>query len=132
MRDSNRGRGSFRPRGQQNRFGGRPNFSDRNDRQMYDAVCDNCGKACKVPFEPRSGKPVYCSDCFEKMGDRGSDNRGADRGGRSFRPNTERPQNNVQMDLLNAKLDRIIDLLTPKSKPEKIAKTSNKVTASKE
>jgi len=33
-------------------------------RQMYDAICAECGKACKVPFEPRDGRPVYCRDCF--------------------------------------------------------------------
>jgi CxxC-x17-CxxC domain-containing protein len=37
---------------------------DRPDRQMYPAVCANCGKATQVPFEPRSGRPVYCRDCF--------------------------------------------------------------------
>ena len=36
------------------------------DRQMYDAVCAGCGKPCKVPFKPRSDRPVYCSDCFRK------------------------------------------------------------------
>ena len=36
------------------------------DRQMYDAVCAGCGKPCKVPFQPRSDRPVYCSDCFRK------------------------------------------------------------------
>lgn len=35
-------------------------------RQMYDAVCSECGKACKVPFEPHGDRPVYCSDCFRK------------------------------------------------------------------
>ena len=35
-------------------------------RQLYDAVCANCGKKCKVPFEPRNDRPVYCSDCFRK------------------------------------------------------------------
>lgn len=35
-------------------------------RQMYDAVCSECGKACKVPFEPKTDRPVYCSDCFRK------------------------------------------------------------------
>lgn len=34
------------------------------DRQMHDAVCASCGKNCKVPFEPRNDRPVYCSDCF--------------------------------------------------------------------
>ncbi len=35
-------------------------------RQMYDAVCADCGNACQVPFEPRQDRPVYCSDCFSK------------------------------------------------------------------
>jgi len=33
-------------------------------RQMYDAVCAECGKPCHVPFEPRNDRPVYCSECF--------------------------------------------------------------------
>jgi len=40
---------------------------DRATRQMYTAVCDNCGKTATVPFQPTSGKPVYCSDCFEQV-----------------------------------------------------------------
>ncbi len=36
------------------------------ERQMYDAVCAGCGAPCKVPFQPRSDRPVYCSDCFRK------------------------------------------------------------------
>jgi CxxC-x17-CxxC domain-containing protein len=36
-------------------------------RQMFPAVCADCGKATTVPFEPRQGKPVYCSDCFRKV-----------------------------------------------------------------
>jgi len=35
-------------------------------RQMFDAVCAGCGKPCKVPFEPRTDRPVYCSDCFKR------------------------------------------------------------------
>ena len=31
------------------------------------AVCAACGKACKVPFQPREDRPVYCSDCFARM-----------------------------------------------------------------
>ena len=34
------------------------------ERQMYDAVCAECGKPCKVPFEPRNDRPVYCSECY--------------------------------------------------------------------
>lgn len=46
-----------------NRGGGRPGG---NTRQMFDAVCAECGTNCKVPFEPRDERPVYCSDCFRR------------------------------------------------------------------
>ena len=36
----------------------------RQQRQMHPAVCATCGKDCQVPFEPRNGRPVYCSDCY--------------------------------------------------------------------
>ena len=36
-------------------------------REMYDAVCASCGKPCKVPFQPREDRPVYCSECFAKI-----------------------------------------------------------------
>ncbi|MBE6720101.1 MAG: zinc-binding protein [Ruminococcaceae bacterium] len=36
-------------------------------REMHDAVCAQCGKACKVPFEPKEDRPVYCSECFAKI-----------------------------------------------------------------
>lgn len=49
--------------------------------KMYDAVCNECGKDCKVPFQPTGSKPVYCSSCFEKRDDR-SDRGGRDRSGR--------------------------------------------------
>jgi len=32
---------------------------------MHSAPCSSCGKHAEVPFEPTSGKPVYCSDCFK-------------------------------------------------------------------
>ena len=37
---------------------------DRGSRQMYTATCSSCGNEAQVPFQPTSGKPVYCSDCF--------------------------------------------------------------------
>ena len=36
-------------------------------RQMYPAVCAQCGRETQVPFEPRNGRPVYCSDCFSSI-----------------------------------------------------------------
>ena len=47
----------------------RPGYSssssyDRGPRQMFDAVCANCGQATQVPFQPTGARPVYCNDCF--------------------------------------------------------------------
>lgn len=36
----------------------------RGPRQMYPAVCAQCGKETQVPFQPRGDKPVYCRDCY--------------------------------------------------------------------
>ncbi len=38
----------------------------RGEREMIDAVCAECGQPCKVPFQPREDRPVYCSECFSK------------------------------------------------------------------
>jgi len=62
---------------------------------MYKAICANCGNECEVPFRPTGDKPVYCSNCFEKMGGR-------------------EERRSVGLDSVNAKLDKIIDLLKPK------------------
>ncbi|HJM36711.1 MAG: zinc-binding protein [Dehalococcoidales bacterium] len=36
-------------------------------RQMFPAVCAECGKNTEVPFEPRGDRPVYCSDCYRTV-----------------------------------------------------------------
>ncbi len=55
---------------EQNKSGGN-GFGNSNgystQRQMFPATCSDCGKATTVPFEPRSGRPVYCSDCYRKV-----------------------------------------------------------------
>ena len=38
--------------------------AQRGDREMFAAVCAECGAECQVPFKPTEGKPVYCSACF--------------------------------------------------------------------
>jgi len=35
-------------------------------REMFPTTCAQCGKDTEVPFEPREGRPVYCSECFSK------------------------------------------------------------------
>ena len=51
----------------QNARKGASNNRQGGERQMFDAVCANCGKPCKVPFRPREDRPVYCSECFAEM-----------------------------------------------------------------
>lgn len=114
-----------------NRSSGQRDFRRRDfgqrggDRQMHRAVCSNCGKECEVPFRPSGDKPVYCNTCFERN-NRGTDSRiFGDRNSR--RSNFEdreskQPQNNEQFNTLNAKLDKILAMLTSDSSV-KTAKT---------
>jgi CxxC-x17-CxxC domain-containing protein len=98
-------------------FGGGRSFDrggGRGDRPMYKATCSNCGKECEVPFRPTNGKPVYCSDCFEKMGGGRGDAQRPERS--DFSPQGQ-DQNKTQLDALNAKLDRILGILEPKTAP---------------
>lgn len=46
-------------------YGGGEGYS-RGPRQMYPAVCSQCGKETEVPFQPTAGKPVYCRECFQE------------------------------------------------------------------
>ena len=39
----------------------------RGPREYFTATCAACGGEAKVPFEPKSDRPVYCSDCFARM-----------------------------------------------------------------
>ena len=41
-------------------------FGGGRQRKMYPAVCATCGQDTEVPFEPRDGRPVYCSNCYSK------------------------------------------------------------------
>ncbi len=42
-------------------------YGYRPNRQMFPAVCAECGKQTEVPFQPREDRPVYCSDCYRKV-----------------------------------------------------------------
>ena len=55
-------------RGGSSSYGGSSSSSSYGSpRQMFPATCATCGKQTEVPFEPRNGKPVYCSDCYRKI-----------------------------------------------------------------
>jgi len=127
-----------------NSGGNRGSFRRGSDRPMlYDAVCDECGKDCRVPFRPSGNKPIYCSECFEKKGGGrkdGRSNRGGykprfnDRGSdRSSQRNSGGPdfsQLTKNLGILNNKLDTIITLLGTDVK-EKISSKTVKVKKEK-
>ena len=48
-------------------YGGSSGGYGRSPREMYPAVCAQCGKQTEVPFQPRQDRPVYCSDCFRQQ-----------------------------------------------------------------
>ncbi len=96
-------------------YGGGNFGGDRGRREMHKAICDKCGKECEVPFKPTGGKPVYCSDCFDKTSDRG--------GSSSRRPDYVKrdrpaPQNNVQLETIIIKLDKILEVLSAQAQVE--------------
>ena len=44
---------------------------DSRPREMYDAICAECGKPTKIPFIPKNDRPVYCSECYQARRERG-------------------------------------------------------------
>ena len=62
---------------QDNRSGGRRGSGGR---ALYQATCAECGNSCEVPFKPSGDKPIFCSNCFQKKGNRNEDSRSS--GGR--------------------------------------------------
>jgi CxxC-x17-CxxC domain-containing protein len=39
----------------------------RSSRELFTVTCASCGNPARVPFEPREGRPVYCSECFQSQ-----------------------------------------------------------------
>jgi len=112
--DSNK-RGRHSDRG--NRHG-----SDRGERKMFEATCDKCKQKCQVPFQPTSGKPIFCETCFKIK--------------QSLDANQNETQEKFQeqIEAINEKLDKItasieilaegrmvreVKVVTPKSKEDK-------------
>lgn len=163
----NRGGGSDRGNFGGGRSSGRPSFGGNrggnSDRpEMHQAVCDQCGKSCQVPFRPNGSKPIFCSECFEAKNG-GSSDRGGDRGGfrdsrggdrsfgndrgedrtsvRRFERDGRPIENNFEKEAklqarhadelanINLKLDKLINLLSPKAevaKEEVVVKKAKK------
>jgi len=102
-------RGGFGGRGRSfggDRAGGGRGGFGRRPLEMHEATCSKCGKRCQVPFRPSGGKPVFCSDCFEKNN---PNNSFGPRNNGSSSLSSGMPQE--QFNQINEKLDRILKLL---------------------
>ena len=64
-RKAQRGEGDRGYSGGGGGYGGGSGYS-RAPREMFSAICSECGQTATVPFQPRTDKPVYCSSCFEQ------------------------------------------------------------------
>lgn len=40
---------------------------DRPQREMFPAICSQCGVETQVPFRPSGDKPVYCRECYRRI-----------------------------------------------------------------
>lgn len=115
-------------RGDNNRGGfgrrdyGRRNFGDNRDssrRTMYQATCAECGNKCEIPFEPKDGRSVYCSNCFEKRGNSNSNSRRFERNNTSNNNDSSKFEVKEMLDRINSKIDKLLNLLTPEADNEK-------------
>jgi CxxC-x17-CxxC domain-containing protein len=120
---SNSKRPSF---GGDNRSGfRRDSRANYRDRKMHPAVCDSCGNRCEVPFQPTSGKPVYCDSCFGKDG---NSKRGSGSG--SDRTSGGNDQLKEQITAINVKLDKImkaLEIAEPSKKSEQASKKNEQI-----
>jgi threonine synthase len=41
--------------------------SPRQNREMFNVICAECGAETQVPFKPNNDRPVYCRDCYQKQ-----------------------------------------------------------------
>ena len=105
-------------------------------------ACDNCGKDCEVPFKPSSGKPIYCSKCFEELAPKREDNRGS-KDSRSPRRDSfpdrvsskdyssDISQLKDQLVGINKSLEKLVELFTPVKEEKAVKKVVKKKTESK-
>jgi len=106
----NRSRDRGRDRGRDRSFS-RP-ASHSQEREMFDAVCDECGEKCEIPFKPSNDKPIFCSTCFSKK------NEGNSRVSRGANKNNSFED---QFQAINKKLDEILQTLSS-TKTKKVVK----------
>lgn len=119
------GRGGFSNGGSRGGFGGGPRGGgrgfgggggggrfQREERQMFEAVCNTCGNDCQVPFRPTGERPVLCNNCFksDRVGVYVNNDRPAGKNGRAPAP-PSMAAIEEELQKLNAKMDAIMEAL---------------------
>ena len=51
----------------QNRKDKRVEYGNKDDREMWDAVCKMCNRKIRVPFKPDPSRDTYCKDCLSEV-----------------------------------------------------------------
>ncbi len=119
----NKGRGDSRGFGGGSNYGGR-----REEKQLFPAVCGDCGNDCEVPFRPTGDHPVFCRDCFKgKGGFTPKPERKSFGGGNSSMPSAG-GVSKAQFEALQAKVDKVLSLVQVMSlmnEPVKVKKAAS-------
>jgi len=75
-------------------------------KEMFKAVCSECGDNCEVPFKPTGSKPVLCSSCFGQNSGKDSRGGGRDRGDRGNRRSFDRNDRSGDRSMHQATCDK--------------------------
>lgn len=117
-------RGGF-GRGEGRKFRRKEGARDRGS-EKFSATCNECQKACELPFRPTGDRPVYCSDCFRNKGegrdnnsrqfDRRNDFRKPSFGGGNSQQNSyiEKKVDDLkrQVESISSKLDQVLSIVS--------------------
>lgn len=117
-------------------FGGGRKFGGHSDipKQFFPAICSQCGQNCEVPFKPTGERPVFCKNCFRSQ-DGGAPKFAPKSFGGNSRPsigssfgsqavasnNAGGAVTKAQLDSINAKLDKILGMLSPAPKAAEVS-----------
>ncbi|MDD4761964.1 MAG: hypothetical protein PHZ25_03020 [Candidatus Pacebacteria bacterium] len=135
--------------------GGRTNFQrkswggggdrDRGPAVKHQAVCDQCGQTCEVPFRPTEGKPVFCDNCFKIKKERegGREREGERFSRKNFDGYRVSNRNNFQsgvenrgdgdevkkqLEILNGKIDQLIKTMEIMASAKSLAAEEKKIS----
>lgn len=85
--------------------------------EKHEAICSECNATCEVPFRPNGKKPIYCSNCFKAKEDSSSHTHTSTRPTSFKREAPERDDMKKQFAILNAKIDKLTEIVGAQNRP---------------